>query len=227
MSNRSNVLPWTIAGIAGVLAAGALGFMAGRYSVETPAPATVPPGQQQAEGGQPRLPPGTTTEKMGDWTLFCQDVPNAAAKSCFAMQETLNQQGKLMLAVMAFYDNNASRAFLVRTPLGVQIDAGVEFAMPDKKPEAFSYSACTQISCDAVLTVSEEGFKQLTDAGKFELAYTRGGQRVASTISMAGLGDAFGRIERPTPPAAPAAETAPAPAGETPLPQPAPKPETP
>lgn len=205
--------------------------MAGRYSAEAPpAPAAAPP-QQQAQGAQPpsQLPPGTTTEKYGDWTLFCQDVPNADKKSCFAMIETANQQGQVMLAVMAFYDNNANRSFLVRTPLGVQIDAGVEFAIGDKKPEAFSFSACNKISCDAVLTVSEEGFKQLTQAGKFELAYTLGGQRVPSAIPMNGLADAFGKIERPTPPPAPAADAKPAPAVEEakPTPEPIPKPETP
>jgi invasion protein IalB len=239
LSNGSAVLPWTIAGVAAVIAAGALGFMAGRYSADTPVAAATP-AQQQAQGPQqpPQLPPGTTTEKMGDWTLFCQDIPNATAKSCFAMLEALNEQGKVMLAVMAGYDGNANRTLLVRAPLGAQIDTGVEFALGDKKPEAFSFSACNQVSCDAVLVVSDEGYKQLTDAGKFELAYTLGGKRLAASITMNGLTEAYAKIERPTPPpaqpapAAAPAEGAAAPAvppaeEDKPAPQPTPKPETP
>lgn len=229
MSNGSSVLAWTIAGVAAVVAAGALGFMAGRYSAETAAPPPAPAQQQAqpAQQQQPQLPPGTTTETLGDWTLFCQDIPNGK-KSCFAMQEALNENGKVMLAVMAGYDGQANRTLLVRAPLGVQIDTGVEFAMGDKKPEAFSFSACNQVSCDAVLVVSDEGFKQLTDAGKFELAYNIGGKRLTASISMKGLTEAYTKIEKPPPP--PAEEAAPAkPAADEakPAAEPAPEPKTP
>lgn len=215
-----------------MVAAGALGFMAGRYSADAPPPAPAVPVQQQAQGTgqQPQLPPGTTSEKLGDWTLFCQDIPNGGGKKyCFAMQEALNEQGKVVLAVLAGYDGNANRTLLVRAPLGVQIDTGVEFAMGDKKPEAFSFSACNQVSCDAVLVVSDEGYKQLTEAGKFELAFNIGGKRMASSISMNGLAEAYTRIEKPVPPAqpAPAAGGAAPPPAEGSPPQPSPKPETP
>ncbi|MCC6920539.1 MAG: invasion associated locus B family protein [Alphaproteobacteria bacterium] len=238
MSNRSSVLPWTIAGVAAVVAAGALGFMAGRYTADTTAPVAPPAGRQQAAGQDqpPPLPPGTTSEKMGDWTLYCQEIPNAGKKSCFAMFESLNADRKVMLAVVAGYDTNANRTLLVRVPLGVQIDKGVEFALGGKPPEAFSFSTCNDVSCDAVLIVSDDGFKQLTEAGSFELAYTLNGQRMASKVSMAGLPDAFGKIERPTPPptppaaATPEGKPAPTPA-PTPAPdgtpQPTPKPTTP
>jgi len=233
VSNGSSILPWTVAGIAAVIAAGALGFMAGRYTADTEAPAP-PANPQQAERQDqpPPLPPGTTTEKLGDWTLFCQDMPNTGRKSCFAMFESINADKKVILAVVAGYDTKANRTLYVRVPLGVQIDKGVEFALGGKPPEAFSFSSCNDVSCDAVLTVSDDGFQKLTEAGSFELAYTLNGQRIVSTVSMAGLPEAFGKIERPAPPPAPPAAAtpegrpAPTPAPDG-TPEPTPKPNAP
>ncbi len=214
-NGSSSALPWVIAALAGVVAAGALGFMAGRYTApESSAPAALGP-EQAAAAQPPAQQTGTTSETIQDWTLVCQEPPGGR-KTCFALQQENDAEGRLTMAVLAGYDANASRTVLVRVPLGVALDRGVEFKFGDKEAEAFAFGACNQVSCDAVLTISEAGFTQLNEAGSFELAYTSGdGVRVPANISMKGLPEAYAKIERPTPPPAPApAESAP----ETPAP---------
>lgn len=227
MSNgSSNALPWLVAGIAAVIAAGALGYMAGRYTAPEPAPA-----QQAAANRPPELPPGATTEQIEDWMLFCQQGAGAQ-KVCFAMQEVANAEGQVMMAVVAGYDPNAVRTLVVRVPLGARLDAGVEFKVGDKDQGAFQFEACDQVSCNAVLQVPDAGYAELEKTGNFDLTYTRGnGQRLTGRVSMKGLTAAYAKIEKPVPPAAPPAEGAAPAEGTTPPAtapaEPAPAPATP
>ena len=183
---------------------------------------------QSAQAAEPQLPPGATTEKIEDWTLFCQ-ADATGKKLCFATQDIRRPEGGLLFALIAGYDVNASRTMLVRAPLGVQLDKGVEFKFGETQQDAFEFEACGNGSCDAVLTITDAGFSKLTEAGSFELAYTRGdGVRVPATVSMKGLAKAYESIEKPPapPPAAPSAAPAAVPSTPAPdgTPEPTPKP---
>jgi invasion protein IalB len=93
--------------------------------------------------------------------------------------------------------------------LGVALEKGLEFTMPGEKAEAFGFGACNRATCDAQLSVADDGFAKMEAAGSFEIAYTTlSGERIAANVSMKGLADAFTRIEKPA--VAPAAEPAPA-----------------
>lgn len=230
-NGSSSALPWVIAGASGVVAALALGFVAGRYTApEVVAPAAP---QQQAAAQDPNaLPPGASSEKIGDWTLACQDLGNNK-KSCVALQAPVDSQNRIVAAVLAGYDDQAKRVFIVRAPLGVMLDKGLEFTMPNDKPEAFGFGACNQQSCDAQLGIADDGYAKLEAAGTFQIGYTlTNGEHVSANVSMKGLTDAYAKIEKPTPAAAPAPAAdpaAPATPPATPAPEeaPAPKPNTP
>lgn len=229
---NSNTLPWLVAVVATAIGAGAIGFFARPFI--DPAPTAAP---QAAAQQQPQLPPGTTTEAFEDWTLICTASNDPTKPICFAAQDARTEQGQLLLAVLAGYEAGGQRAFLVRAPLGVQLDQGLVFQMGEEKAAAFAFTACSQASCDAQLIIPEGNFAKLEAAGSFTLAYLMAdGTPVKATISMKGLGKAFEKIVKPEPqptPAAPA-EGAPAeapadaaPAGEDAAPAPTPKPTTP
>lgn len=215
MSNgSSSSLPWILTGVSGVVAALAVGFMAGRYTApEVPAPAPMQQGQQAQDPNQ--LPPGTTVENIEDWSLICQEANGQ--KGCVAVQQAVNAEQQLVLIVEAGYDDKAQRMLRVRTPLGVVLQNGVEFTIPGGEPQAYNFAACDQASCIAVLNVPEEGYTKLEAAGSFELAYTRqDGARVPATMSMKGLTAAYAKVPKPAPAAAPAEAPATTPPAETP-----------
>lgn len=221
-NGSSNALPWVLTGISGVVAALALGFVAGRYTAPETAPAAVP--QQQQAQDPNALPPGASSEKIGDWDLACQDMGNGK-KSCVALQTPKDSSGRLMAAVLAGYDNQAKKVFIVRAPLGVSLEKGLEFTMPGQKAEVFGFGACNQATCDAQLGIADDGYAKLEAAGTFEIAYTMlNGERVAANVSMKGLTDAYAKIEKPIPPTAPAPTETPATPPATP---PAEQPATP
>ena len=222
-NGTSPTLPWVIAIVATAIGAGALGYFAGNYTAPSSVPAAAAPQNPAAAAQNGQLPPGTTSEKIGDWVLFCQDAPDGK-KGCSATQDIANPQGQIVLSVIAGYDEQAQKAFLVRAPLGINLGAGLEFNLPGDKPVAFEFLACDQMSCNAILTVLDKNWPKMEAAKSFELAYTRGdGVRVPATISLAGLADSFTKIEKPVPVAAPAAPVeGAAPAPETPAPAPAP-----
>lgn len=227
MSN-SNTLPWLVAVVATAIGAGAIGFFARPYIEGVPANEVAQPRQ---DGASPALPPGVTTEAFGDWQLLCQAVPNGA-DICFAAQDVKTPEGQLVMNVLAGYEGKGNRAFMVRAPLGVDIAKGISFRMPTGKPIAFSFTACSQVSCDAQLEVPEDGYAKLEEAGSFELSYEiPGGDPIKAVISMKGLSDAYKKISKPQPAAAPAATPAPeAPAPATTgddAPTPTPKPSVP
>lgn len=231
MSN-SNTLPWLVAVVATAVGAGAIGFFARPMILgEAAAPAAAPQ-QQQAQAGEPQLPPGTTTEKIEDWMLICSQTDDPAKPVCFATQDSRTANGQLILATLAGYNEQAQRTFLVRAPLGIQLDHGLTFQIGEEKATAFAFAACSQVSCDAQLVVPDGNFSKLEEAGAFTLAYVMGdGTPVRATISMKGLAKAYEKIIKPDVAPAPAAETpaadpAPdAPAGGTDAPTPTPKPE--
>jgi invasion protein IalB len=229
-NGSSSTLPWVIALVASTVAAGAIGFAGGRMTAPV-ASAPEPLQPAQTASAEPELPPGATTQVIEDWTLFCQANP-AGETLCFATQEIRRPEGGLLFALIAGYDVNASKTLLVRAPLGVQLDKGVEFKFGETQQDAFQFDACGNGSCDAILTMTEEGFVKLTEAGAFELAYTRGdGTRVPATVSMKGLAKAYESIRKPTvapaaaaPAATPAAPAAPSTAAPDGTPEPTPKP---
>ncbi len=235
MSNgSSSALPWAIAIVTTAIAAGTLGYFAGQYTAQPAAPVpTAAAPQQRTEPNQ--LPPGVTTETIGAWTLICQETPDKR-QNCSAIQDVTNPQGQIVLSMVAGYDVDGQRALLVRAPLGIDLGMGLEFNLPGDEPVAFQFTACDQISCNAILLVTEENFPKLAAAASIELAYTRGdGVRVPASVKTAGLSEAYTRIQRPAAPAAAtpapttpaeAAPAAPAPATEG-APQPTPKPTTP
>ncbi len=228
MSN-SNTVPWLVAVVATAIGAGAIGYFARPYIEGSPVGPVPQSQQQQAASGQ--LPPNVTTEQFGDWQLLCQAVPDKPS-ICFAVQDIKTPEGQLVLNVLAGYEAKGNRAFIVRAPLGVDIAKGVTFRMPTGKPIDFAFTACSQVSCDAQLEVPGDGFAKLEEAGSFELSYVApGGDPVVSKISMKGLSDAFVKIVKPEPVAAPAPAVegpsgTPAPAGAD-TPTPTPKPATP
>lgn len=227
---NSNTLPWLVAVVATAVGAGAIGFFARPYIDGTPATpvAAAPVNPRDA------LPPGTTTTPSGDWTLICAPSNDPAKPICFAAQDVRTDKGQLLLAIIAGYEGQGQRAFLVRAPLGVQLDQGLIFQIGEDKPAAFAFSACSDVSCDAQLIVPEGNFAKLEAAGTFTLAYIMAdGTPVKATVSMKGLGDAYQKIIKPEPapaPAAPATDgpaATPAPAAGTDAPTPSPKPSTP
>lgn len=222
MSN-SNTLPWLVALLATAVGAGAIGFFARPY-IEGPAAAPAPT-QTPTENQRQGLPPGTTSETMDDWTLICTPSKEPTKPICFAAQDILTGQDQLLMALLAGYDSQARRSFLVRVPLGVRLEQGLIFQMGDEKPVAFAFSACNEASCDAQLIIPEGNFEKLDVAGSFNLAYVLSdGTPVKGTVSMKGLGKAYEKIIKPevtTPPPTP--EATPAEAGaDTPTPTPKP-----
>lgn len=220
MSN-SNTVPWLVAVIATAIGAGAIGFFARPLIVGEVAPAA-PAAQPQAAAGEPQLPPGTTTEKIEAWTLICTQTSDPAKPVCIASQESQTPEGQLILATLAGYNEQAQRTFLVRAPLGIQLDSGLVFQIGDDKPVAFAFSACSQVSCDAQLIIPDGNFGKLEAAGSFTLSYMlTDSTPVRATISMAGLEKAYEKIVKPEPKPTPAPE---APATGTEAPTPTPKP---
>jgi invasion protein IalB len=214
-NGTSNTLPWVIAVVATALGAGALGYFAGNYTA--PAPAAVPvataPGAPAAPAplAPGELPAGVTSETFGAWTVFCQDTPEGK-KNCSVTQDIKNPQdtAKVILSVIAGYNELAQRAFLVLTPLGSNLSAGLEFNLPGDKPVAFEFGACDPTSCNALLSVPDDKWPTMEAAGSFELAYTRAdGVRVPVTIQLNGFSEAFAKLDKPAPVPAPA-EAAPA-----------------
>lgn len=224
MSN-SNTLPWLVAVLTTAVGAGAIGYFARPYIEGAPS-AAVPEARQGEVAPTP--PPGVTAETYGDWQLLCQDVPNGAP-ICFANQDIKTPEGQLVMNVLAGYEAKGNRAFMVRAPLGVDIAKGVSFRMPTGKPIAFSFTACSQVSCDAQLEVPDDGYAKLEEAGSFELSYEiPGAEPIKAMISMKGLSDAYKKIARPQPPATPAATPAPVtPETGDDVPAPTPKPSVP
>jgi len=229
--SNSNTVPWLVAVIATAIGAGAIGFFAHPYIAGPPA---VPAPAQQQQDPATALPPGTTTARVEDWTLICTPSNDAAKPICFAAQDVRTDKGQLLIAILAGYEAQGQRAFLVRAPLGVQLDQGLIFQMSEEKPAAFAFTACSDVSCDAQLIVPDGNFEKLDGAGSFTLAYIMAdGTPVKATVSMKGLGKAYESIIKPDPVAAPApAVEGPAatPAPETPAPDapaPTPKPATP
>ncbi|MFT3810599.1 MAG: invasion associated locus B family protein [Micropepsaceae bacterium] len=224
MSN-SNTLPWLVAVLATAIGAGAIGFFARPY-VDGPTVAAAP-AEAPAQEQRPSLPAGTTSERMDDWTLICTPSNEPSKPICFAAQDIMTDDKQLLMALLAGYDGQARRSFLVRTPLGVRLEQGLIFQMGDDKPAAFAFSSCNEVSCDAQLIIPEGNFEKLEAAGSFNLVYVLAdGRPVKGTVSMKGLGKAYEKIIKPEvkePAATP--EAAPAPAGETPAPTP--KPATP
>ncbi len=235
-NGSSNTLPWLLAVLMTAVGAGALGFFAGdQYGSNAKKIADIDTAikdqqEAQAKASDPNyLPPGVTREKLGAWTVICQDQADGK-KGCSASQDLVNPQGQIVLSLIAGYNEQAQRAFLVRAPLGIDLGQGLEFNLPGDKPVAFEFTACDQTSCNAVLTVTDENYPKVEAAGSFELAYTRGdGLRVPASVSVSGLNDAYARLTKPTPvatpaaaPAAPAATPAATPAA--PAPKPAAKP---
>ncbi len=239
MSN-SNPLPWIAAIVLVAVGAGAGGYFA-RPLIDGPAPAAAPAvstAAQAAQEGRKVLPPGTTTTQVEDWTLICTPGEDPARPICFAAQDIRTQpaqgqkQGQLLLALIAGYDANGQRAFLVRAPLGVQLDQGLIFQIGEEKPIAFAFSACSDVSCDAQLIIPDGNFDKLEAAGSFTLAYIMAeGTPVKGTVSMKGLGKAYESIIKPDVAPAPTQaegatpEAAPEAGDETPTPSP--KPATP
>jgi len=234
--SNSNTLPWLVAVIATAVGAGAIGFFARPYIDGTPAAAVAAPGQQAQPNPQATMPPGTTTTRIEDWTLICTPGQDPAAPICFAAQDIQTDKGELLMALLAGYGPQAQRTFLVRAPLGVQLDRGLIFQMGDEQPAAFAFSACTNISCDAQLVIPDGNFEKLEAAGEFALVYVLAdGTPVKGMVSMKGLGKAYESIIKPEVTAAPApaegatpapeGEATPAPAGDAPTPTP--KPSTP
>lgn len=220
---NSNTLPWLVAVVATAVGAGAIGFFARPYIVAD--------GQVVAQQTRPateatrELPPNTTTEKFGAWDVLCQQVPSGT-NICLAAYDAKTERGELVMNLIAGYAPNGEKTLLVRTPLGVQIDKGLSFRMPTGNPIAFAFTACSRDSCDAQLSLPEDGYKKLEEAGSFELSYEiAGAEPIKAMIPMDGLTAAYGKVTRPVPPA-PAAAT-PAPAAETDAPTPTPKPSTP
>lgn len=221
---NSNTLPWIVAVVATAIGAGAIGFFAHPYIAGTPAapvPAQQAPAQQQAN----QLPPGTTTERYEDWSLICTASNDPAKPICFAAQDIRTDKGQLVMALLAGYEAKGQRAFLVRAPLGVQLEQGIVFQMGEEKAAAFAFSSCSDVSCDAQLVIPDGNFGKLEAAGTFTLAYyLTDGTPVKATVSMKGLGKAYEKIIKPEPaPAAtPAPTPAPVPEPETPTPSPKP-----
>lgn len=232
MSN-SNTLPWLVAIVATAVGAGAIGFFARPYIDGTPA-APAPAQQQAAQDPRSALPPGTTTERVEDWTLICTPSNDPAKPICFAAQDIRTDKGQLLMALLAGYEGTGQRAFLVRAPLGVQLDQGLIFQSGEDKPAAFAFTACSDVSCDAQLIIPDGNFGKLEAAGQFTLAYVMAdGTPVKGTVSMKGLGKAYESIIKPDPAPAPAEGAAPAatpeaaPDAGADAPTPSPKPETP
>jgi invasion protein IalB len=186
-------------------------------AADTPA---APAAQQQAQGPQP-----VQIDRIEDWTVQCQVMPDGRVATCFNIQERYAPNGAPMAMIVGLGPEDRPAVTFVGplglvagVPIKMKIGGGEEFSLP--------WGACLQIGCTADLPMSAERADALKGGDKVSATYSAGGeQAITVDFSLKGFTGAYDRLKavvaeiaarqqaaQPAQPAAQPAEPAPAPA---------------
>ena len=120
--------------------------------------------------------------QFGAWTLVCDEVKSLSKRFCSLATEPQDAGGQSAASLVVSTGDDGKPAALLRTPVGVNIAAGVEIAVDAPaakgKPAArlakrIDYLSCESASCVVIWSVSPQELAALNDGGAIRMRYER------------------------------------------------------
>ncbi len=119
---------------------------------------------------------------FGAWTLVCDEVKSLQKRFCSLATEPMDSDGRPGASLVVSTGDNGKPAAILRTPVGVDIAAGVEIAIdaaPGKAKGAapasktIDYLRCGAGDCVAIWTLSQIEIGALNAGGAIRIRYRR------------------------------------------------------
>lgn len=140
--------------------------------------------------------PTRLSEVYGDWTVNCATSEDGATRTCF-MTQTLaaseNNQ-RVLQAEMGIVDG--ATQFVLLTPLGVLLPAGVIATIDEQESETLSFHTCLSAGCIVRSTLTAEQLAAIRAGDQMMLEFKAADTEAALKLrlSLAGVSAAYNRL---------------------------------
>lgn len=184
--------------LSATLLAGVL--LAGPASAQTaPAPAARPAAPAQAKPAENQAPVRTETVVYDNWVLTCRDrVEKSSKRICSASMRITESKSKQDIFVWQIgQDGAGAPTYLVRTPLGVRLQDGVQIALDAGKPRKAGFVACDRRGCEAIAAFDDAFGKELAGAKEGTASFVlTNGKTVNVKLPLAGVAKVLPALKR-------------------------------
>lgn len=148
--------------------------------------------------------PTSSVETYRDWVVRC-DRAEGQARRCEMAQELRQADGRLVFATLVQRTGTGDAAMVFVAPFGVALSEGLRFAWADDSVWDVPFATCYASGCIAERAADQSDLTRLQQAAAVDVAIQAfGGDRVELSVSLAGFGGAWRRLEslaaeRPSP----------------------------
>ncbi|MEN6543985.1 invasion associated locus B family protein [Parvibaculum sp.] len=178
--------------LAGVLIAGAIGYLIGNRGGDAP--------QASATSVvQPEAAPWVKTASFGAWDIKCREVEKGSGEqACIAVLEVQETKSKqTLLAWILSYDQDGKLLATIHTLSGVQLDRGIDIGFGTAPVRHVQYASCMPLGCDAIFPVDEALMKEALAAGKSKVSISTTADKVLNfDIPLDGLDKAVEALRK-------------------------------
>jgi invasion protein IalB len=202
---KSTVIVLLVAAIAAIVAIAGVGATI-YYRTQVPPPAPPPPAPTI-----PQLPPGT--QSFGNWTLVCNQAEGDIQR-CGLLMRVINQEAQqVLMSVNLTRGGQGNAIFVINTPPGVTIPAGVSLTPENGATATGGVQVCRPVGCTGVILLSEMLLAEMSSVETTTISYTAAnGQPVNIGLPTTGFTEGYGAWQMAYPAPPPAEEDAEAPA---------------
>jgi invasion protein IalB len=139
--------------------------------------------------------PSTIVETYRDWVVRC-DSASPGGRRCEMAQELRQADQRLVFATLVQHAQDGMARIVFIAPFGLSLREGLRLEKEGLELEALTFATCYATGCIAEATIDREALGQLLDGESIGVAMTSmTGDRVDITVSLAGFGGAWRRLE--------------------------------
>jgi invasion protein IalB len=127
--------------------------------------------QQQQAGGVPPLPPGTRS--FGNWALVCGQQNVESGARCNLLMRVIDQESqRLVTSVNLTRGPQGNAIFVINTPPGIVIPAGVSITPAEGTVATGAVQTCRANGCTGIVVASDTLVTELSSAPTMGIGYT-------------------------------------------------------
>ena len=136
-------------------------------------------------------------KKFKDWTVVCEKLPKTGKEVCNIFQNVTNEKKKVVLQVAIGYLPGMDKPQVLLTlPLGVLLEAGMEFKAGSAKAVRLPFKVCVAKGCVAMSILDDATIKGLKTGSKGGVKFAVAKDKVIEIpVSLSGFTAAFNSLK--------------------------------